>query len=352
MRSNGFTLPDLLVALLLTLIVAGAALALVGVAQRAAAVVPEFVDQQQRLRVAAEALMRDLGAAGTGLDGGPSRGPLIRYLPPVLPRRLGLQGPDAPMTARADAITVLFVPATLAQSVTTGVLTTGARLTIASAPNCPSGAALCGLTSGAGVIVFDRRGAFDTYTVIDNAGSVVRRATGPAYSYPAGLPVSEVEMVTYYFDAASHQLRQYDGYQTDVPLVDNVVAMSFEYFGDPNPPVSPKPPAGVENCLFDASGALRSMPLLTPDANGLAPLPLTMLADGPWCGEVGSTPFDADLLRVRSIRVTLRIQAVSSGVRGQGPAFLQPGVARAAWRLVPDDSVSFVVSPHNLRVRS
>src|SRR5262252_6609860 len=62
MRSNGFTLPDLLVALLLTLIVAGAALALVGVAQRAAAVVPEFVDQQQRLRVAAEALMRDAGA--------------------------------------------------------------------------------------------------------------------------------------------------------------------------------------------------------------------------------------------------------------------------------------------------
>ncbi len=352
MTGRGFTLPELLVALVLTMIVAGAAMALVGVAQRAAEVVPEYVDQQQRVRVAAEALTRDLGSAGAGLDGGPARGPLVRYLAPVLPRRFGLLASDPPSTGRSDAISLFFVPSTLAQSTTTGVLASGARLTLDAAPNCPMTSSLCGVTGGASVLLFDRRGAFDVFAVTDAAGSVVRLGTGSSYAYPAGVFASQVQVVTYYFDPTARQLRQYDGYQTDVPVIDNVVGLSFEYFGEPNPPTSPKPPLGVANCLYDVTGARLPMPVLTPGANGLAPLPLAMLADGPWCGAPGSTAFDADLLRVRSVRVTLRVQAVSAGVRGQGPAFIQPGIARSAWRLVPDETVTFVVSPRNLRVAS
>jgi hypothetical protein len=349
-KAMGFALADLLVALVLTMVVAGAAMALVGIAQRAAEVVPEYVDQQQRARVATEALTRDLGAAGAGLDGGIARGPLVRFLPPVLPRRIGLLAPDSPTVARADAISVIFVPATLAQSTAAGVLSAGARLTLVAAPNCPVTSALCGLTSGTSALLFDRQGAFDAYAVTDAAGSVVRLGVGQSYAYPAGVPVSQVELVTYYLDPVAHQLRQYDGYQTDVPIVDNVVGFGVEYFGDPNPPAWPKPPPGIANCLYDATGARLPMPVLTAGAAGLAPLPLAMLADGPWCGATGSTTFDADLLRVRSIRVTLRVQAVSAGVRGQGPAFVQPGVARGAWRLVPDETVTFVISPRNLRV--
>jgi hypothetical protein len=59
--------------------------------------------------------------------------------------------------------------------------------------------------------------------------------------------------------------------------------------------------------------------------------------------------FDADVLRVRAVRVTLRVQASLASVRGRGVAFAQPGTADAGWRLVPDAQVIFVIRPRNLR---
>jgi hypothetical protein len=73
-----------------------------------------------------------------------------------------------------------------------------------------------------------------------------------------------------------------------------------------------------------------------------------MFADGPWCGS-GMTAFDADLLRIRRIRVTLRLQAGSTAVRGPGTDFSQPGFSRSAWLRVPDAIMRFDVSPVNLR---
>ena len=35
-----------------------------------------------------------------------------------------------------------------------------------------------------------------------------------------------------------YQLMHYDGADNDVPIVDNVVGLEFEYFGDPQPPMS------------------------------------------------------------------------------------------------------------------
>ena len=39
-----------------------------------------------------------------------------------------------------------------------------------------------------------------------------------------------------------------------------------------------------------------------------------MFTDGPWCGG-GTTRFDADLLRIRLVRVTLRVQATAATMR-------------------------------------
>jgi hypothetical protein len=213
---------------------------------------------------------------------------------------------------------------------------------------------MCGLQAGSTVVVYDRTGQFDIFTVTSiAAGPAQIRAHVPAttYVYPSGARVVEVVSKTYYFDPSSSQLRVYDGYQTDAPVVDNVVSLAFEYFGDPNPPVAPRPPAGTANCLYDESGQRLASPVLGTDPVTIVPLPLQMLSDGPWCGS-GATMFDADLLRVRGVRVIARIQATLSGFRSASALFVKPGFNQKSGRSVPDFTMSFTVWPPNLSGRT
>jgi hypothetical protein len=163
--------------------------------------------------------------------------------------------------------------------------------------------------------------------------------------------VAEAASRTYYFDPAQRQLRQYDGYQSDAPVVDGVVGVTFSYFGDPNPPVRPRPAAGTPNCLYDAGGNLdAALDILPAAGQALVPLPLSMFTDGPWCG-AGGARFDADLLRIRSIHVSLRVEATQPTFRGQGPEFAHPGPATDPWRALPDVRLAFDVAPRNLNLR-
>ncbi|MNC87652.1 hypothetical protein D3C83_33920 [compost metagenome] len=113
-------------------------------------------------------------------------------------------------------------------------------------------------------------------------------------------------------------------------MVDGLARVAFEYFGSPVPPRLPKPAAGLANCLYDAAGvpdpALITLPA---GADGLAALAPAILGDGPWCG-AGETRFDADLLRIRRVRVTAAVVVAGSG----------PGS--------PPPSVSFDIAPRNL----
>jgi hypothetical protein len=77
-----------------------------------------------------------------------------------------------------------------------------------------------------------------------------------------------------------------------------------------------------------------------------------MLTDGPWCpNAVATNRFDADLLRVRKIRVTLRVQSALASLRGPaGTLFLKGGTARAGERFVPDLEVQFDIAPRNMNL--
>ena len=94
------------------------------------------------------------------------------------------------------------------------------------------------------------------------------------------------------------QLMRYDGNESDLPLADHVSRLEFAYF--------------------------------TEDALLLAP---EQFADGPWFPDnEDRNRFDLDVLRIRRVRVTLRVQA-------------SPGTLR---RLLPDREITFDVSPRNL----
>ena len=347
----GFTLLESLLATSLLVVVLGAVFGVMNPDTSIATAEPEAMDMQQRARVGADALVRDLLAAGAGMDDGPANGPLDAYFAPVIPRVMGTTNPDAYTTSRSDVLTLVSVPQTMTQSVTTTPIGPGSQsVTVADEGNC-RGRALCGLSAGMEALTFDPAGNFSVFSVASvdaTAAHLVHRGGVVTDTFQPGAYLTEVNSHTYYFDVVNHVLRHYDGYSTDTPVVDDVVDVRFDYFGDAEPPRSPKPPAGTANCLYDAYGNVRDGLVELPAAGTAAvPLPLSMFSDGPWCG-VGDDRFDADLLRVRRIRVTLRIQAAPASLRGLGHAFLVPGTSASALHALPDYTLVSDVSPRNM----
>jgi hypothetical protein len=94
--------------------------------------------------------------------------------------------------------------------------------------------------------------------------------------------------------------------------------------------------------------------LATLGGGGIGQVELTqaMLSDGPWCPEAGKpSRFDADLLRVRRVRVTIRVQAALASLRGPaGTMFLKGGTANASDRFIPDQEIQFDVTPRNMNL--
>ncbi len=374
----GTTLVELLVATAVTLVALGAVLAIVLPWAGGMHALGEAADLQQRVRVAAFSLHQAIAHAGAGPLVGAGAG-RPRPWPAVLPCRWApMPAPCAPAT---DAITVLGMEDALQVIVADDMNGPGSPLVVAPPPGCLPAAAACRLAAGARAAIADGSGARDGITVtgVSADGTVVTH--DPAVlsrSYPTGAVVALDRTESYYAIADPAQgglvLRAVRG-DGDFPLVDGLVGLRIDYFGDPLPPriagiedglpvvtYGPAPPpsdvddprdawpAG-ENCTMTAStdGPLPRLAPLPIAEQGLARLPLSMFADGPWCPDGASTwRFDADLLRIRRVRVTLRFEARSAGARGSNPTFFnRPGTARAAGAAVPDMEVVVDVALRN-----
>ena len=351
----GYTLVELLVSTAIMITVTGAIFSLMNPAQGNAQTQPEVADMQQRMRMANETIFKELVIAGAGPYQGPVRGALVNFFAPILPRRIGRVNPDPATVFKDNTVTLSYIPNSYSQTtISASMPNVSAELKTTGQPNCPADEGnLCGFTEGMDVIIFDTSGNFDMFTIThvqDSSGHLQHRGQDLSKPYDVGASVTQIVSNTYYFNPNTNQLMRYNGNTEDIALVDNVVDVKFEYFGDPNPPLAPKPPAGEANCLYDAAGNLKNLPTLTPDEGSLAPLPGKMLIDGPMCGG-GTNQFDADLLRVRKVRVTMRVQAANPALRGSDTAlFKHPGTSRGGDKFVPDYNISFEVSPRNLNL--
>jgi hypothetical protein len=354
-REAGYTLVELLVSTAIMVTVTGAIFSLMNPAQGNAQTQPEVADMQQRMRVGNDTLFKELVMSGAGPYQGPVTGSLINFFAPIIPRRIGFSNPDPATVFREDTITLSYIPNSYSQTtISSAMPQPSAELKVTPQPNCPAdGGNLCGFQTGMDVIIFDTSGNFDMFTITnvqDSAAHLQHRGQDLSKAYDVGASVTQIVSNTYYLNTQTNQLMRYDGYQGDVPLVDNVVGLKFEYFGDPSPPMAPKPPAGEANCLYDAAGNLKGLATLAADEGSLAPLPAAILTDGPMCGG-GTNQFDADLLRVRKVRVTMRVQVANPALRGLDTAlFKHPGTSRGGERFVPDYNISFEVSPRNLNL--
>jgi hypothetical protein len=373
--SAGYTLIELMVSTTIMMVVMGAIFALVNPASGTARVQPEFADMQQRARVGAETLFKDLIIAGAGpymknqtsamISGQTQQvtGSLLNYFAPILPYRTGQVAPDPPGSFRSDAITIMYVPNTPAQtSIRNDMPDASTELKVTAQDNCPMQGStrdpLCGFRTGDSVLIFDTSsGSFDSFVITNTQSDAMHvQHRGPdntlAMDYGVGSPITELQNHTYYFDQQQNQLRHYDGLQTDVPVLDNVVGLSFTYYGDPNPPLTPKPAASVgqENCVIDTAGSPK-LPTLAQDTGSIVKLDpslFTSLAGQSWCGG-GSNAFDPDLLRIRKIEIRVRVQTGDDTMRGYDTRlFTKPGRGGAA--MVPDYELRFEITPRNMNL--
>ncbi len=339
----GYSVVELLIATAVMLTAAGAVFRLLDDAVGRSTFWNESADLHQRARVAVDALSYDLRAAGAGS----SRGPLQRFFAAIEPRRRTVGA------AATTAITLRYVPDHAPWSTLAGPLPPGDGIvSIARHDGCPQATLACGFHAGMNAVIFDSTGNWDT-VLIQSTGmdaiSVIDRPASRGLTYGAGAEVAQIVETTLYFDPAALVLRREHAGVSDFPLLDNVVDLRFEYFGEPSPPVSPRPPVGVANCLYDASGAPLPLPRLAADHGALASLPAAMLGDGPMCG-TGATAYDVDLLRIRMVRVSIRLQTGVSTLRGaDSRRFSRPGTARLAGRMLPDETLVIEISPRNIQ---
>jgi hypothetical protein len=381
----GFTVVEMLVAGALVLVVMLGVFSVVDPGQSASKAQVAAIDIQQRLRAASEVLSADVRSAGSGPASGAFGKALGMVTPAVLPFRIGPRG-DEVGTARTDAITLItsagngaaaplgetFVPASGVAQIT-------------PVPGCPAGDESCGVRVGAAILVIDGRGQSDLFTVTAVAGRAISLQALGATSgrpFPPGSIVVPVIVSSYYLRqgtaAEGTQLMSGDGDQADLPLIDHVAGLTVELLGDPHPPrlvlSGPSaraatygplpPPVGVddgrdgwpagENCTFLVSGdeqRSRLPALGTGAVAGPVPLPAAVLTDGPWCPDgSASWRYDADLLRVRAVRITVRVEAGSAMARGADTRlFAHPGTARDPLRRAADQQVVLDVVPRAMQ---
>ncbi len=338
----GYTLVELVVAAALMLTVTAGIFSMLADGLGRSALWQETADLHQRARVALDVVAAELLAAGAGA----ASGPLNLFLPPVEPRRQG-------RGLSISAVTVRYVPDNAAASVLTSDLAPdGLSATVAIQSGCRQGAEACGFTSEMDVVLFDGSGNWDMSTVQSATGATVTLTNlggSRSVTYSAGARIVQVTATTLFADAAVRQLRRERPGGGALPVVDDFIDLQLSYFGDPLPPAAPVPPRGVANCLFTSSGDRIPRPVLPADHGGLATLPLSMLQDGPFCG-AGERSYDVDLLRIRSVRATMRLQSGADALRGQDRRlFARPGSATLMERMVPDAVLSIELTPRNLQ---
>jgi prepilin-type N-terminal cleavage/methylation domain-containing protein len=306
-NDRGFTMVEFLIAAAVFAVLAMALLQFAELTQRLVRAQGDLADLNQRARVVASRLYQDLVMAGAGPWNGARAGSLAGIVPGVRPWRAGALAPDPELTFSGECVSILYVPDTrVVTRLTAGMAAVAGPLVIdAGAPGCPANGA-CGFNPGdRAIVIGDAPGSFDVFTVAIAGGGLLTPAAPLGAAYPAGSPVAAVAERTYYLDRADARLMMYDGALTDSIVLDQVSDLRFTYFG-------------------------------TSGTGSWEVVDESLLTDGPLLGH-SPRRFDADVLRIRRVRVSLTLEA-------------QPGWRQwAGW--TGRRQLSFDVSPRNLGVR-
>ena len=187
--------------------------------------------------------------AGAGAYQGAHAGPLDFFVASVMPFRQGAIGADPPGTFKSNTLTVVYLSPAAAQTTIQQSLPAqsgSARVNIDV--GCPPNDPVCGFAAGMDVMVYDETASYDTFRITSAQGGIAAAAAHDA-RYAAVVRSrrqnrrgGEPHLLPEGGCAATdtYQLMHYDGVSSDVAVVDHVVGLTFEYLGEPFPPVLPE----------------------------------------------------------------------------------------------------------------
>jgi hypothetical protein len=285
---RGTTLVEVVIAAAITLVVTALAARGLVEASRAFAWQPAASELAARADALARQLHADLSSAGAGLHvpidpadvtAGPSPSHrLAPWLPAILPRLVAVDGGDADTTASGDRVSILAVADAAPQAI---VRSRSPQWALMPGPSCPAPAGGCGFRAGLPVLFLGRAPGFQLGEVegVDASGAWLR---GVAETDPDAA-LAGVEIVGYRHDAARGELLRARAGGRGLAVADRVTAFAVEWWADG--------PAGPER------------------------LDIAALGDGPWEGRAPFR-FDADLRRVRRLRIRARLAAEQPDVAG------------------------------------
>ncbi|MGH9387117.1 MAG: PilW family protein [Vicinamibacterales bacterium] len=375
MSQRGLSVVELLIALAVSVLLVGALVSALAPARAAFEATPATLELQQRSRVGLEFLASAIRSAGAHRSGHPESAIGGSAIPAVIPAIS--QGANesfsevevfSAVAGGAGGVLDLDQPAA------------DRAITLAPGGGCPRTPDVCGFTVGTVAAISDGHGRFDVFEVgsIDAVGMSLTSSRPLSAAYAAGARLFEVEVLRF---SLGNQL---DGSKSLVrttaagaaqPIVDGVTDLGFSLFGEGASPqitwdgesgwaeYGPVPPGLAwrdargdwptgESCAVgrDAISA-RSRLSDLGDRGALVPLARSVLQDGPWCAGGSAGSYDADLLRLRRVDISLRVEALTPMLRGPaGELFRHGGSgARSAVPWVPDRNVTMSVSLRNQR---
>ena len=358
---RGFSLVELLVASAVSTLLVAALVAALAPARAGFEAAPAIVELQQRSRLGMEFLASALRAAGAhepGLQRPSSSGV---FVPAVLPAIASGAG-DSFSDFEVVRPVVPGARGTLEQDQPAA----SAALTLASGAGCPRTPDVCGFTVGAIAAISDGQGRFDVFEVgaTDPAAMRVTPRNPLSASYRRDMQVVEVESVRFLLASqpdGTRSLVRAPALGTTQPIVDAVVDLSISLWGDaaaprftwdgtegwasygPDPPSSTfRDPGGAwpagESCMIARPALAPQSRLTDVGAPGtLVLLTRSMLNDGPWCAGGATGTYDADLVRLRRIDVSITFASLT--MLASPPSI----------RRLPDRVVNLAISLRNQR---
>lgn len=205
---KGFTLMELLVAMTITLLIAGALLGAMPAARAAFDRLPVELEMQQRGRTAIDTLSQALRAAIQISVADPDESGEYAELTAVIPVVNGARG-----------VLSIDQPAP------------GSAITLA-VPACPNIKDVCGFINGTVAMVGDSSGNYDVF-IVSSTDAGQRRFTpnrALSHAYPAGSVVLEVEANTFGLDAqpdGTYSLTRVTAAGAVQPIVDFISDLTF-----------------------------------------------------------------------------------------------------------------------------
>jgi Tfp pilus assembly protein PilW len=376
LNQGGFSLVELLVALLVCLLLTGAVAGLMPPARAAFDTVPAAIDLHQRARAGLDLLTSVVRSSGANVDAADGLGAFAGLMPVVIPMASPEHnGNDGEFGA---LFVVSVVPGGAQGRLDRDQPGRSGGLTLSPVPACPHVSDVCGFRPGVVAAIVDGRGRFDVFVVAatNTTSQQLMPAAPLTMAYSEGSLVVEIDANRFALATqpdGSRSLVRELGTGVTQPVVDGVSRLGFVAWGE----------AGAPEVRWDGLKGWASYgppplsPVLLDPQNQFSPggtcatsyvdfEPQTRLAtfgerdaivtlvpedfqDGPWCsGDTESGRYDADLYRLRRLDVWLRAEVLSAAFRGPaGLLFGRAGSARDPIRWVPDMTVKISIALRN-----